>query len=129
MIDIFGADLGLGYDIRCHFKTTINKSLDQKHAQQATPASLAHSMAMPTTDSASYPSWQPMLRDLAWRTWRIVSGSSDFQMPLQAQLDIPVSSINVRPLWSIQDTWTPFKLTKTLVCTLLSLSYDFLNAT
>jgi hypothetical protein len=26
MIDIFGADLGLGYDIGCRFKTTITKS-------------------------------------------------------------------------------------------------------
>jgi len=26
MIDVFGADLGQGYDIGCRFKTTINKS-------------------------------------------------------------------------------------------------------
>jgi hypothetical protein len=37
---------------------------------------------------------------------------------------MPVSSIDVKPLWNIQDTWTPLRLTKTLVSAPLSLSYD-----
>jgi len=45
-------------------------------------------------------------------------------MPLQAQLDMPASSIDIKPSWSIRDTWTPSRLTKTLVSALLSSSYD-----
>ena len=30
LIDIFGADLGLGYDIGCRFKTTVNNALGEK---------------------------------------------------------------------------------------------------
>lgn len=40
-------------------------------------------------------------------------------MRLQARLDMPVSSTNIKPLWSIQDTRTPLRLTKTQVSTSL----------
>ena len=41
LIDIFGADLGEGYDIGCHFKTTINKSSLGPKARAANHTCLA----------------------------------------------------------------------------------------
>lgn len=38
MINVFGADLGQGYDISCHFKTMVNKSslAPKAHAENHT---------------------------------------------------------------------------------------------